>query len=121
MNNRGVTLVEALIAMVVLSIISAACFSFFHHGIHRFTRYEEQERAQSLAASYLEEVKLSYLHPEYTPDPICELHRGTTTLKLHIHRETTLSGLPYGSIYIVRNTDTLLHIRTVLLSEGEGQ
>jgi MSHA pilin protein MshD len=75
-NNRGFTLVELIISMVVVSIALGGVLMVMNYTVQRSADPMLQHQALAIAESYLEEVLLhSYHDPDDDPDADGETDR----------------------------------------------
>lgn len=122
MNSKGLTIIESMIAMIILSILIVSISQFYQYTIHRNEREEQKSVASAMMEDYLELVKLQTLNPQ--KELILEPYRivNGDTLYYSIKTDlTTEEELKEGTIAIVYKEDTLLRVRSLLLKEWEHE
>lgn len=95
MNTRGFTLLEAMVALVILSLVIVSTLSLHAASIRSASRAEEWTTAVELAEATLEELKLRSadewrLRPE-----------GETSLPVGYARRVEVSGWAHGLRLVV--------------------
>ncbi len=118
MNRSGLTIIESMIAMVILGIITVSISQFYQYTIGVNEREEQKSTASAMVKDYLELVKQSELLPqkEYNLEPY-RIVNGDT-LYYHIRKELQKSDeLDEGVLSIVLQEDTIVRVKTILLKE----
>lgn len=103
-NNRGFTLIELIIAIAVLSVMTAVLFQTFalSGGIDAKSRREE--RLQNIAKRTMEELKGSFLGDLEKEETEDEERNETDKRKVVLgSTEYELEPLPSGTGYLLRN------------------
>ena len=77
-SQKGVTLIEIVIAMVVLGIISVGFFSAINNSTETLITVDERETGRNLAESQMEYVKERIYAWSYTPAVIPSAYTGYT-------------------------------------------
>lgn len=119
MNSRGLTIIESMIAMIILGIISVSISQFYQYTIRKNERVEQESVASAMAEDYLELLKAQILFPD--KELTLEQFRivNGDTLYYHIQEDIVNRDDPkQGIIFIICKDDTLLRLKTLLLKEG---
>lgn len=93
--RNGISLVEVLVAVVILTISVPLLFQTFTGGIHLQNRRAIHEESILFASDYLEYTKLSILNPqaEQLPFDTIRLFRGDTLRLVRTRDLTSKNGL----------------------------
>lgn len=116
MNRRGLTIIESMIAMVILGLVMVSISQFYQYTIRRNEREEQKSVANAMVRDYLEVVKTQYLIP--SDERILPAYRiaNGDTLYYHIHEDVMLmtDSLKEGTLIIHLEGDTLVRIQTLI-------
>ncbi len=111
-RNSGMTIVEVMVAVVILTISVPLLFQTFTGGIRIQTRRAIQEEALIFASDYLEQTKLSILNPstDLLPFDTVRVFRGDT-LRLNRTRDlTATNGLVKESFTVTSENRSIVAI-----------
>lgn len=82
-NNNGLTLIEILAALVLLSIVLISFFSFFTQSA-KFTKYNNDK----LSAVQVAESVVAQIRPDNHPQTLTEFHLRPGNLEIYRNEET---------------------------------
>lgn len=119
MNPKGLTIIESMIAMVILGLISLGISQFYQYTIYKNESVEQRSVANAMAEDYLELLKLQTLSPE--TELQYDKHRIINGDTLYYHFVPDLEDVDkpaQGVLYILCKEDTLLQMKTVFLKEA---
>lgn len=116
MNQKGLTIIESMIAMVILGLVMVSISQFYQYTIHRNEREEQKSVAIAMVRDYLEVVKAQFLIP--TDEKILPAYRiaNGDTLYYHINENIALTSdtLKEGTLIIHLEGDTLVRVQTLI-------
>lgn len=116
MNRSGLTVIESMIAMVILGLVMVSISQFYQYTVYRNEREEQKSVANAMVRDYLEVVKKQYLIP--SDEQILPAYRiaNGDTLYYHINEDVALTSdtLKEGTLIIHLEGDTLIRVQTLI-------
>lgn len=119
MNTKGLTIIESMIAMVILGIITVSISQFYQYTIYKNEHVEQQSVAHAMAHDYLELLKMKTLSPAKELSlPSLRIVNGDTLYYVFKKDLIALDQPEQGVVCIVCKSDTLIKFKSLLLPEG---
>lgn len=122
MSNKGFTIIESMIAMIILGIIMVSVSSLYQYIIRKNERQEQKTHAAAMVMNYMESVKEEQLlHSVVELEPYSVVNGDTLYYKVFEDISETMSPeqeVKTGKLYVICKNDTLFRVQTTLLKEN---
>ena len=104
-RSRGFTLVEVVVAFVMLSLVLAAAFEIFSRGLARAGELDDHSKALVIAQSRLATVGIEQTLAEGHTEGVTEDGRFQWTVDIRATTEGVPEGQPPPTIYSLYRVD----------------